>query len=370
MQRTFAILVLVAGFTTNAQAQRSWQTEFGIQGGWTRVVFAGSRGDPTDVFSVPGFNLGTLVPTAAGLYAILPTSQKLAVEAEIAASQFSFGATISTLHLGLRGDYALTRRVYGAAGGTLTYINGLANETQLGLQAALGYRHPLSGRMNGRVEVRTTFAAKADNAPPMDTYSVLLGVSTATARSRTTRNASPAASRRAWTAQLGIAGGYANVHLIGTGSVTALAFPGYGAAFANTLGALVPGFGAVTFPPTVFAIIPIADKVAIEPGLDMHRVQGSGQTNFSGNFSARVDYAVHGGWYGGLGGNLQYFQSTGVNAATRTGLNVGWGYRFLQTGALGGRVELNYTMFARNTDLGLDATNVLGLMLGVTMPLK
>ena len=370
MQRTFAILALFAGITTSAQAQRSWQTEFGMQGGWTRLVFAGSRSDPTDLVSVPGFNLGTLVPTAAGLYAIIPASQKLAVETEVAASQFSVGATISVLHLGVRGDYALTRRVYGAAGGTLTYINGVANETQLGLQAALGYRYPLSGRLNGRVEVRTTFTGKADNAPPLDMYSVLLGVSTATGRSRTARNAAQPASRRAWTAQLGIAGGYANVHLIGTGSVTALAFPGYGGAFGNTFGSLVPSFGAVTLPPTVFAIIPIADKVAIEPGLDIERLQGSGQTTFSGNLSARVDYAVHGGWYGGVGGNLQYLKSTGAKAATRIGLNVGWGYQFLLTGALGGRVELNYTMFRRNTDLGFDPTNVLGLMFGATMPIK
>ncbi len=370
MHRTFAILAFLASLSASAQAQQSWQTEFGIQGGWTRVVFAGSNSDPTDVFSVPGFNLGTLVPTAAGLYAIFPTSEKLAVETELAASQFSFGASISTVHLGVRGDYALTQRVYGAAGATLTYINGVSNETQLGLQAALGVRHSLSGRLNGRVEVRTTFTAKADNAPPTDTYSVLLGVSTTTGRSRTARNATPAPSRRAWTAQLGIAGGYAHVHLIGTGSVTALAFPGYGGGFANTIGSVVPGFGAVTLPPTVFAIIPITDKMAIEPGLDLHRVQGSGQTGFVGNFSARLDYAVHGGWYAAVGGNLQYFKSTGVNAATRPGVNVGWGYRLPLPGPLGGRVELNYTMFRHNTDLVFDATNILGLMIGVTMPLK
>jgi hypothetical protein len=370
VQRTSLILALVVGLTTSAQAQRSWQTEFGIQGGWTRVVFAGSRSDPTDVFSIPGFNLGTLLPTSAGLYIVIPTSRKLAVETDFAASQFSFGATISAVHLGVRGDYALTRHAYGAAGATLTYINGVANETQLGLQAALGYRYSLSGRLNGRVEVHTTFTGKADNAPPTDLYSVLLGVSTATGRSPTARNAAAAPSRRAWTAQLGVAGGYANVHLIGTGSVTALALPGYGSAFSNTIGTIVPGFGAVTLPPTLFAIIPLTDKVAIEPGLDLHRIQGSGQTNFSGNLSARLDYAVHGGWYGAVGGNLQYFKSTGVNAATRPGVNVGWGYRLALPGALGGRVELNYTMFGRNSDLLFDPTNVLGLMVGVTMPLK
>lgn len=370
MRRTFAILALAASLTTSAQAQRSWQTEFGIQGGFTRLVAAGSGGDPTDAFSLPGFNLGNTLPSSAGVYVIIPWSQKLAVETDIAASQLNLGGTITLFSLGVRGDYALTRQFYAAAGGALAYNNGVANETQLGVQAALGYRHRLTGALTGRLEVRTTFYAKAENAPPVDGYGVLLGVSTATTRARPARSGSAAAARRAWTPQLGLSGGYANVHLIGTGSGTALAFPGYGGAIGTALSTGAPFLRAVTLPPTVFVILPVGDKVAIEPGVDIHRFQESGQTDFSGNLSARLNYAVHGGWYGALGGNLHYMKTTGVNAATRTGLNLAWGYRFPMTGSLGGRVEMNYTMFRRNTDLGLDPTNILGLMLGATMPLK
>ncbi len=370
MRGTFAMLALAVGVTTSVQAQRSWQTEFGIQGGFTRLVAAGTGGDPTDAFSLPGFNLGTLAPSAAGLYVIIPWSQKVAVEADVAASQFTTGVTVTSLSIGLRGNYALTRSVYAAAGGALTYTNGIAaNETQLGIQAAVGYRHRLNRALNARLEARTTFFGKAENAGAVDVYSVLLGVSTVTSRGRTGRSAPAASTRRAWTPQLGISGGYANVHLVGGGSLSTLAIPGYGGALGAALGS-GPGFSEVTLPPTMFVIIPVGDKIAVEPALDIHRFQASGQTDFSGNLSVRLNYAVHGGWYGALGGNLHYVKTTGANAATRPGLNLGWGYRFPLLAALGGRVEANYTMFGENTDLGLAPTNTFGMMFGATMPLK
>lgn len=364
MRRSLVMIALLSWCATNAQAQKAWQTEFGIQGGFTRLVQAGAGADPTDAISIPGFNLGSLVPAAAGLYVTIPWTQKLAVETDFAASQFSSGLTATFVTLGVRGDYALTRHLYGAAGGTLAYNNGIANETQLGVQAALGYRYKLSGTLNGRVEARTTFYGKAESAGAVDAYSFLVGVSTVTSRGRPARGTSARAPQRAWTPRLGIAGGYASVNVIGVGSLTALSVPGYGSA----LGAVLTS--EVTLPPTVFAILPIGKKIAIEPALDIHRFQESGQTDFSGNLSVRLDYAVHGGWYGALGGNLHYIKATGADAATRTGVNVGWGYRFPLVAALGGRVEANYTMFGENTDLGLAPTNTFGLMFGVTMALK
>jgi len=371
VHRTFPSLALLTVLATTAQAQRSWQTEFGIQGGFTRLVSAGSGLDPTDAISLPGFNLGNALPATAGVYAIIPWTQKLAVETDFAASQFSAGLTVTFLSLGVRGDYALTKNLYAAAGGALAYNNGLANETQLGIQGAVGYRFRLTGALSGRFEGRTSFFGKASDAGPVDAYAFLFGVSTVTSRGRggATHSSAPAA-HRAWRTQLGIAGGYADAHLIGAASVTSLAFPGYGGALGNAFGSLVSQFRAVALPPTVFAILPIGNKVAIEPGLDLHRVQGSGQTDFSGNLSVRLDYAAHGGWYGALGGNLHYIKTSGVNAATRPGLNLGWGYRFPIVAAVGGRVEANYTMFGKNSDLALPPTNIFGLMFGFAMPIK
>jgi hypothetical protein len=371
VHRTFASLALLTVLATTAQAQKSWQTEFGIQGGFTRLVAAGSGLDPTDAISLPGFNLGNALPATAGVYAIIPWTQKLAVETDFAASQFSAGLTVTFLSLGVRGDYALAKNLYAAAGGALAYNNGLANETQLGIQGAIGYRFRLTGALSGRFEGRTSFFGKASDAGAANAYAFLFGVSTVTSRGRggATRTSAPAA-HRAWRTQLGIAGGYADAHLIGAASVTSLAFPGYGGALGNAFGSVVSQFRAVALPPTVFAILPIGNKVAIEPGLDIHRFQTGGQTDFSGNLSVRLDYAAHGGWYGTLGGNLHYIKTSGVNAATRPGLNLGWGYRFPIVAAVGGRVEANYTMFGKNSDLALPPTNIFGLMFGLAMPIK
>lgn len=365
MRRTFAILALVAGLATSAQAQRAWRTEFGIQGGFTRLVQAGSGGGPLDVVGLPGLNLGPLLPAPGGLYVVIPWTNKVAVEIDVAASQISSGGSASLLGLGLRGNYAFSDHVYAAAGGALAYSNGLiVNETQLGIQAAVGYRQRLTGPLNGRLEARTALWGKTANVGPQNAYSLLIGVSTATTSGRAERGAPRARTGRAWTTQLGVAGGYANVHQIGGFDLTALALPSYGGGLGSALAA-----PDIALPPTMFAIIPIGAKVALEPGLDIHRFQSGGQTDFSGNLSARVDYAVHGGWYGALGGSLHYIKSTGVDAVAQTGINLAWGYRFALTGPLGGRMEVNYTMFGAKSSAGIGPVNALGLMFGVMMPL-
>jgi hypothetical protein len=370
VRTTVVLLALLTTGATRGQAQKAWQTEFGFQGGFTRLVEAGSGGDPTDVFSIPGFNLGNVLPSTAGLFAIIPWSKKLAVETDFAVSQFSFGATVTLLSVGVRGDYALTKHAYAAGGGSLAYNNGLANETQLGVQGALGYRFSLTSGLNARFEGRVGFFGKAENAPPVDAYSVVFGVSKVTARGRTTRSPAAHTPGRQWTTQIGISGGYADVHLIGAGSVTAMALPGYGGALGNAFGATAGQLRAITLPPTVFAVFPLGNRVALEPAIDIHHFNAGGQTDFSGNLSVRLDLAVHGGWYGALGGNLHYIKSTGIDASTRTGLNLGWGYRFPLTHDVGGRMEANYTMFPDNTTYNLPPTNTLGLMFGLTLPVK
>ncbi len=374
MRTTFVLIVLLAGVTARGQAQKAWQTEFGFQGGFTRLVQAGSGGDPTDAISLPGFNLGNALPSAAGLYAIIPWKNKLAVETDFAASQFSSGATITFLSVGARGDYAFTKHAYASAGGSLAYNNGLANETQLGVQTGLGYRFSLTSGLNARFEGRVSFFGKASNAGPVDVYSVLFGVAKVTSHGHSTRSSTAHApgggGSGQWTTQTGFSGGYADVHLIGVGSVTAMAVPGYGGALGNVFGAASSQLRAITLPPTMFAIFPIGNTVALEPAVDIHRFQSAGQTDFSGNFSVRLDLAIHGGWYGALGGNLNYIKSTGTTATTRTGLNLGAGYRFPLTPAVGGRVEANYTMFPDNTTYGLPPTNTFGLMFGLTLPVR
>jgi hypothetical protein len=364
VRRALAMLALAAGLFSSAQAQRVWQTEFGIQGGFSRLVQPGSGVDPLDAFGLPGFNIGPALPAPAGLFLVFPWKNSIAIETDIAASQLNSGGSATFLGLGLRGNYALGGGLYAAAGGALSYTNGvIANETQVGIQAAAGYRRRLARRLNGRLEIRTTFWGKAENAPPQNTYSVLIGVSTSSTGARAP-SAPATGAGRAWRPALGVAGGYAHVHQIGGFDLVAVALPSYGGGLGTALAA-----PSLVLPPTIFAIIPIGRKLAIEPGLDIHRFQTGGTTDFSANLSARLDYAVHAGWYGALGGNLHYIKSSGADGAGQTGINMAWGYRFALTGPLGGRMEINYTMFGAKEGAGLPPVNALGLMFGVVAPL-
>jgi len=370
VRKTIAILALALGLSATAQAQNAWQTELGIQGGFTRLVQAGSGGGPIDAVSLPGFNLGPAAPFPSGLFLVIPWKPKLAIEPDFNLSELaSGGGTAATLiTLGLRGNYALSDRFYGAAGVMMGYIeNSGTNDQQFGLQAALGYRRHFTGPLNIRAEARVTVWGKTDNLPPWDLYSVLIGVSTPVGgrRAAGTRAAAPARAGTLWSKAFGIAGGYVHMHEVGGGNdVIALALPGFGGA--------LTAFGTpeATTPPTIFAIFPMGQKIALEPGLDIHRTQSNGNTVFAGTLQARLNYAFGPRWYGAVGGNLQYIKATGADATTRSGLNLGWGYRFPLVGSLGGRTELNYTMWGKNTDIGTAPVNTMGLMFAVTVPLK
>jgi hypothetical protein len=366
VRRTFALLGLMVGITTSAQAQRAWQSEVGIQGGYSRLVNAGTGAGPTDVIGLPGFALGPAAPFTPAIFAVLPWKEKIGIELGFSAAQLQGATSATVAEADVRGNYALTNNVYLGVGGAVGYINNNGiTETQLGVQGGLGYRRHLTGPLQGRVEFRTMFWGKTENVAARNIYSVLFGVSARTRAAATPRRTTRAATNRAWTPQFGVAAGYANIHPVGGAApnITALAFPGFGAALS--------AFGSPPYslPPTLFVIVPVGTKIALEPGLDLHRQQSGGTTVFSGNLGARLNYAVHGGWYGAVGGTLNYLKS-GSQSGSRIGLNTALGYRFPFSNALGGRIELNYTMFGDNTDLGVPPVNVMGLMVGVMVPLK
>jgi len=370
VQRTFAILALLVGFATSAQAQKSWQSEIGIQGGFVRVKPAGTgRRDQIDAFAVPGANYVLGLLTHGTVYAVIPWSDKVAVEPSVVFSQLNGGGgTNSTGRLGVRVNYALTPKFYAGAGGALVYVDAATQHSKsLGLHGAVGYRMHLTGNLNSRIEANFTSTKKTKDLSPFIGYGVLFGVST---RLGGGAGSAPAPSRRsapqasAWQPVLGIAGGYFSSHTVGGPDVNGIAVP--------ALGGSLTGIG--TFlgnPPTMFAIFPIGTKIALEPGLDIVRVQQPGpNTSFSANMSARLDYAVHKRWYAAAGANFNYMKVTGTGGGFIPGANVAWGYRFPFNGTWGGRVELNYALFAKNTKLGTSAQNIFGVMLGVTTPIR
>ncbi len=370
MRKRFALLGLALCLVTSTQAQQAWQKEIGIQGGYASVSLAGSGGDPTNLLFVPGGTVLVPVLSYAPLYAIIPWKDKLALEPSLGYSALqSNNSAINTLRVGLRGDYAVTPKIYVALGGVFNMLEQSGDttsgtETQVGLQLGAGYRLHFTNRLNGRIEAQWVTTKKSDLIGPFNAYSVLVGMSARVGggSAAPARRAAGAAGR-AWSSAIGVNSGVSRTHAVGGGNFITLSAPTVG----GTLGSL--GLPAPTMP-GLFAIFPIGNKTALEGGLDFARTKsGSADANSSAMLGLRLNVAVSNNWYGAVGGNLHYIAPGAANSISILGGNLAWGYRFRLGGDLGGRVELNYLTFPHNDDLQL-ATNTVGILFGATMPLK
>ena len=361
MRKLCAIAALAALGVSTAAAQSRWTAEIGIQGGYSKIKPAGTGlSDAISAINLPGSGYVLPLLSFAPLYAIIPAGQKLAIEPQLSFTQTG-GETFA--RLGLRGDYAMNQNVYLAAGGVLNYAEeGSPSHTQLGAQVGVGYRKRLVGPINARLEGNVTVTKKSNLTQPTDAYSVLLGISTSVGG----HAAQPARARsaaRAWDPAIGFSGGYFNAHGVGTGlDISGFALPAPGIS-------LYENGGIAPTPPTMFVIIPMGQKAAIEPGVDIRYLkQGSGHITAI-NVSGRIDYAVVKNWYGAVGGALANFSATGTSGSI-TGATVAWGYRFHLAGVFAGRAEANYSLYGKSSKLGTPAINTLGLMFGAMMPLK
>ena len=358
-----ALLTVATLAAAPLAAQRLWTPEIGVQGGIARFKPAGTVApDQSDLFDLPGFSSGY-----GPLFVVIPVGARLALEPSIGLTQASVGASSIGLFigntnadLGLRADYAITSHAFAALGGALIYSeSGGQHDAQFGVQAALGYRAPLSSRITARLEAIVVAMARGtnDQLPPADLYAVLLGLS---ARAK----AAPLPARRSaaaapWAAAFGVAAGYTRTHLSGLGATidfTLLAAPG-----------TVAGAGLAA-PPTLFTILPLTGRYALETGFDIHRTQTAGTTQFNGLISTRLDFAFGSHWYAATGPALHINKSTGSSAFGVAGLGLAWGHRFHLSGDLGGRVELGYMMFKQRSGFPF-ASNTLAVMFGATMPL-
>lgn len=180
MRQSIAALVLAVLVATAAEAQRSWRPAIGIQGGFARIKPTGTNArDQIDLWDLPGSGSGY-----GSLFVIVPVADRFALEPALALVQTSVGApgaffaSSSDVTFGLRGDFALPAHCYAALGGVLGYSeSGGVHETQLALQAALGFRLHLGGPIDGRLEALGITARKTNNFAPANVYAVLLGVS-------------------------------------------------------------------------------------------------------------------------------------------------------------------------------------------------
>ena len=367
-----------------AAAQQNWDTEFGIQGGFSRFKLTGAPGSNNmiDVYGIPTSQIISIYPTTNAAFAIFPLNGKIALEPGLSFIQQSGvggGAVANLATLSLRADYAITRQFYGALGLYSRYTSGGAAlppgypHFQLGLEAAAGFRLHLGPQLNGRIEVQAITVKKSQPAPPFNVYSVLFGVSTPlTERPAPAgrRGAAPA-RRGAWRPELGVSAGYTDAHIVGGPDLAVFSFPGAGASSYT-------GIVAVPSAPSLFAIFPLNDRLAAEVGVDAQNLRAGTSTVAAFQLAPRVDLAFGERWYGALGPQFHFVKNTSNGSAISgvTGLSAAWGYRFHLSGALNGRVEASYGLNAkRNHGAALGGGSVppssaFGVNVGMMMPLK
>jgi len=375
-QLVIGVLTILA---SPVAAQTQWHPAIGIQGGYARIKPAGTgRSDAIDLveFPTPGY----VAPLLAGssLFAVIPAGRRLAFEPTLSFANLteSVGGDVTTARIGVRADLALSSSFYGAAGGVLnSLMQGGNHATQFGAQVAAGYRFALTPRLDGRLEAAVTATQKRrPGLGPTDTYALLFGVSSRLDRGAAPRTARAAAPTGAWQTMIGVTGGYSSIHADGTNlTLGGLFLPGFG----GSIPALTSASTILPQVPTLFAILPVGKKIAFEPGIDLHRFQGSGSTVFAANLAGRIDYAVVGGWYAALGAHEEWvkatkgsFSDSTKSAVGVTGASVAWGYRFHLAGDFGARTELNYVAFAKNESAKTPAVNTISVLLSLTMPLK
>jgi hypothetical protein len=360
-------------------AQSFWHPAIGVQGGYARIKAAGTgRSDAIDLIEFP--TPGYVAPLLAGssLFAVIPAGRRLAFEPTLSFANLteSVGGDATTARVGLRADLALSPSFYGAAGGVLnSLMQGGNHATQFGVQVAAGYRFALTPRLDARLEAAVTATQKRrPGLGPTDTYALLFGVSSRLDRGAASRTARAAASSEAWETMIGVSGGYSSIHADGTSlTIGGLFLPGFG----GSVPALTAAGTYLPQVPTLFVILPVGKRLAFEPGIDLHRFQGSGTTVFVANLAGRLDYAVVGGWYAALGAHEEWVKATkgSFPDSTKTsvgipGASVAWGYRFHLAGDLGARTELNYVAFAKSASAGNPAMNTVSILFSLTMPLK
>src|SRR5690349_6654487 len=101
----------------------------------------------------------------------------------------------------------------------------------------------------------------------------------------------------AWSLAIGTQAGFVDVHTVGGGvpDIAALMFPGWGSAL--TAFAL-----PVSTVPSLYMTIPVGDRMAIEPSMDISRAQSNGPlTRFGAHLGGRLDYSFGHGFYGAAG---------------------------------------------------------------------
>ena len=293
----------------------------------------------------------------------------MAIEPSLA---FGASGTLSDwgthFQVGLRGDYLVTRRFYVAAGFVLARggcgsVSGSSAAYGLGALGAIGIRAHLGGPLDGRAEVAAQFWGKAGGTLAQNAYSLMVGFTAPLSGRGTAPTHVPptAATHGPWDLRVGIAAGFVDEHFEGGLRYDLIEFA-------------LPGSGtqgqAFVSPPAFFVTIPLGGRLALEPGLEVHRSHFNGFTIATGAMSTRVNVALGHGWYGGGGLEVVTKKATDTPMVGLTGVSLQGGYQFRLAGPWDGRLELSHTIMAVNHIWHEPPLSVTALTVGATVALN
>lgn len=344
-------------------AAQDWgRAALGIQAGFTYIKYSGTPFF-TSQLDVPVVGFGGDHQPAT-LYLIAPLTSRLALEpsAVFSVTSSPFFSS-SSIQVGLRADYLLTRWLYTAAGVVAARSGSGGTSTRtVGLQAGIGARVQLTSGITGRAEAVAQFWGKDAPVPAENIYSLVFGISAPVVserHSRTPRAADPGPGF--WHLSIGTSASFVDERpQNGVTDLLGLMMPGWG----------VASSGLFFTPPSAFVTIPVGGHFALEPGFDFHRTHFSGFTYALTELSTRLNYGFSGGWYAGAGLLLVGKKSSGKPAGGVTGVGLEGGYQFHFTGAWGGRIELSHTIMAQQRALHDPPLTLTALTFGATAPLN
>ena len=173
-----------AGSSIGTRTFRPWRLQVGAAGGYVRMHLYGSVSGAYVDASQTFINLpGSQGTAPAPLFLDVPLRSRLAVEAGLGMQHTQQnGATFFDCHLAPRLNVAIYDGLYAAVGGDVRYIGqtGQKGFALAGAHVAAGYRFPIVGPVEGRIDISyTAFKERANFPIAQNAVAALLGVAMA-----------------------------------------------------------------------------------------------------------------------------------------------------------------------------------------------
>jgi hypothetical protein len=367
MRKLGLSLALLVGAAAPVAAQSMpWKAEVGIRLNYTKTTINGTdittAGMPSNGF----LSLGGV----AGLYGVIPVNDKFAIEPAVGMYDVDFGGTpVTQGDMAVRVLYSVAGPFYVAAGPTLSFARISGTQSSVwGVQGAAGYRRHLSGALSGRAEVYVQKDGKSslvsDEKPSSWGLLVSLGITPGAPMNR------GGSATRLWTPMIGIQGGYSHLTITNGGTdVSSFSVPG------SSNMVLIAGSEAPLLAVApIFAVIPIGERIAVEPSLaySSYKIEGSGNGHALG-LGVRANYAFNRTLYAGLSYDMTSYgggsgsQLDGLDATTGAGVQAG--VRFPLVSGFTGRTEISYRKLSADDTFIGDHT-ITTLSFALMAPLK